>query len=197
MFYLRSETIQGYLAHKKQRPPRTLQQGYAWGPMAVLRGGAVSYERGRLCTPRPLKTTTLVFGLKSVTFYNLLLQLRARPPTFGSPSCSLLLSSLELSDTKVYEPYMRAQTASVGPGSGLVHARAHVSLQRPPFRNNSEAGRVQRERESECEGYFFRRCDLLKAFKLIISRSIAGSQRGRARRDRFPKPVTSFPRFLE
>ena len=38
--------IQGYLAHKKQRPPRTLQQEYAQGPMVVLRGGAVSYQRG-------------------------------------------------------------------------------------------------------------------------------------------------------
>ena len=36
--------VQGYLAHKKQRPPRTLQQEYTQGPMAVLGGGAVSYE---------------------------------------------------------------------------------------------------------------------------------------------------------
>ena len=38
--------LQGYLAHKKQRFPRTLEQDYAWGSMVVLRGGAVSYERG-------------------------------------------------------------------------------------------------------------------------------------------------------
>jgi len=35
-----------YLAHKKQRPPRILQQDYAQGPMVVLRSGVVSYERG-------------------------------------------------------------------------------------------------------------------------------------------------------
>ena len=39
-------TLQGYLAHKKQQPPRNLQQDYAQGPMAVLGGWAVSYERG-------------------------------------------------------------------------------------------------------------------------------------------------------
>ena len=32
-------TLQGYLAHKKLRPPRTLQQDYALGPMVVLGGG--------------------------------------------------------------------------------------------------------------------------------------------------------------
>ena len=37
--------VQGCLAHKKQRSPRTLQQDYAYGPMVVLKGGAVSYER--------------------------------------------------------------------------------------------------------------------------------------------------------
>ena len=34
-----------YLIHKKRPPCRTLQQGYAWGLMAVLGGGAVSYTR--------------------------------------------------------------------------------------------------------------------------------------------------------
>ena len=38
--------LQGYLAHKKERPPRTLQQDYVWGPTVVQGGGAVSYERG-------------------------------------------------------------------------------------------------------------------------------------------------------
>ena len=33
--------VQGYLAHAKQRPPRTLQEGYAEGPLMALRGGAV------------------------------------------------------------------------------------------------------------------------------------------------------------
>jgi len=30
--------LQGYLARKKLRPPRTLAQTYAWGPMLVLGG---------------------------------------------------------------------------------------------------------------------------------------------------------------
>jgi hypothetical protein len=38
--------LQGYLAHKKPPPPRTLQQAYAYGPVVVLGGGLVSYERG-------------------------------------------------------------------------------------------------------------------------------------------------------
>jgi len=38
--------LQGYLAHKKHPPPRTLQWDYTYGPIAVLGGGAVSYERG-------------------------------------------------------------------------------------------------------------------------------------------------------
>ena len=37
--------LHGYVAHKKQRPPRTLQKDYALGPMVVLGGGAASYER--------------------------------------------------------------------------------------------------------------------------------------------------------
>ena len=31
--------IQGYLADKKRRPPRTLQQDFSWGPMVALGGG--------------------------------------------------------------------------------------------------------------------------------------------------------------
>ena len=38
--------IQEYIAHKKQRPLRTLQEDYAQGPTVVLGGRAVSYERG-------------------------------------------------------------------------------------------------------------------------------------------------------
>ena len=38
--------VQGYLGHEKQCPPKTLQQDNASGPMAAIRGGAVSYERG-------------------------------------------------------------------------------------------------------------------------------------------------------
>jgi len=46
-----AEALQGYLAHKKTPPPRTLQEPYAWGPMVVLGGGAVSYERGTPVRP--------------------------------------------------------------------------------------------------------------------------------------------------
>jgi hypothetical protein len=36
-----------YVGHKRQRPSRTLQQKYASGPLAPLRGGgAVLNERG-------------------------------------------------------------------------------------------------------------------------------------------------------
>jgi hypothetical protein len=38
--------VQGYLAHKNLLPPRTIQYDYAEGPMVVLGGLAVSYERG-------------------------------------------------------------------------------------------------------------------------------------------------------
>ena len=40
--------LQGYLAHKKQRPPKTLQQEYAQGPTVVLR------ERKFLMSELPL-----------------------------------------------------------------------------------------------------------------------------------------------
>ena len=42
------EPQQGYLAHKKTPLPGTLQYAHALGPMVVLGGGAVSYERGIL-----------------------------------------------------------------------------------------------------------------------------------------------------
>ena len=38
--------VQGYLAHKNPPSPRTLQQDSTLGPMVVLGGGTVSYERG-------------------------------------------------------------------------------------------------------------------------------------------------------
>ena len=41
-----SASEQGYLAHNKPRPPRILQQDYAWGPTVVLGGRAVFHERG-------------------------------------------------------------------------------------------------------------------------------------------------------
>ena len=42
--------MQGYLAHKKQPPRRTLQKPYVQGPMVVL-GVGVSYERGTHVMP--------------------------------------------------------------------------------------------------------------------------------------------------
>jgi hypothetical protein len=50
----RSITLQGYLAHKKVQPPRTLEKAYAYGPVPILGGGAVSYEQG---TPVGLPTS--------------------------------------------------------------------------------------------------------------------------------------------
>ena len=41
-----STCVQGNFAHKKQRRPGTLHLACAQGPMVVLGGGAVSFERG-------------------------------------------------------------------------------------------------------------------------------------------------------
>jgi len=38
--------IQGYLAHKKRPPPRTLRHDYVQGHMVALGRGGVSHERG-------------------------------------------------------------------------------------------------------------------------------------------------------
>ena len=40
------EGLQGYLAHEKLPPPRTLQKIHAKGPMGVLGGWVFSFERG-------------------------------------------------------------------------------------------------------------------------------------------------------
>ena len=42
----RVATVQGYLAHKKHPPPRTLQWGCAQGPMVALGRGGGPCERG-------------------------------------------------------------------------------------------------------------------------------------------------------
>ena len=44
--HISSVRLQGYLAHLKTPPPRTLQKDYAWGPVVALGGGAVPSERG-------------------------------------------------------------------------------------------------------------------------------------------------------
>jgi len=87
--YTHPSPLQGYLAHKrKHRPrtlqqgPRTLQQGYAQGPIVVLGRWAVFYERGTHVTPAAPRTQNV--------------------------SSSLLLSSLELSETQVCGPQIRA-----------------------------------------------------------------------------------------
>ena len=38
--------VQGHLAHKKPPPNRTKQLAYAQGPMVVLGGGGLPYDRG-------------------------------------------------------------------------------------------------------------------------------------------------------
>ena len=49
-----SRWLQEYLAYKKTPHPGTLQKAYAYGPMVVLGGGAVSYESGTPVTGRDL-----------------------------------------------------------------------------------------------------------------------------------------------
>ena len=53
-------SIQGYLAHKKLCPARTVQKENIQGPVAVLRRGPVSHERG---TP-VITTQTLINCLR-------------------------------------------------------------------------------------------------------------------------------------
>ena len=48
--------VQGYLAHKKPYPPRTLQQAYAWGPMVFLGGLLFLMSEVPLCSPNPRNT---------------------------------------------------------------------------------------------------------------------------------------------
>ena len=40
------ESLQGYLAHEKRSPRRTLQQLYVWGPVVILGGWVFFHERG-------------------------------------------------------------------------------------------------------------------------------------------------------
>jgi hypothetical protein len=51
--------VQGYLAHKKQRPPRTLPKAYAQGPRAVPGGVAISHEQGTLVPEKTFKMRRL------------------------------------------------------------------------------------------------------------------------------------------
>ena len=67
--------LHGYLAHKEQRPPRTLQQDYAQGPTVVLWGLTISYERG---TPVGTSTSRKI---PDATFSKC--QLSENPSIFG------------------------------------------------------------------------------------------------------------------
>ena len=71
----RFQSAQGFLAHKKTPPPRTLQQEYAWGPMVGRRRGAVSDEQG---TP---------VGCASVLFKVSGFRLRVSGVVFCVPKC--------------------------------------------------------------------------------------------------------------
>ena len=46
-------TLQGYLAHKRPQPHRTLQKDYAYGPTAVLGGGPFLMSEVPLSTRSP------------------------------------------------------------------------------------------------------------------------------------------------
>ena len=54
-------TVQGYLAHKKQRPPKNLQGDYALEHMVSLGGWAFSCER---CTPVVINTAAMFAHLR-------------------------------------------------------------------------------------------------------------------------------------
>ena len=57
-----SEMVQGYLACKKETPPRTLQCAYVWGHMAVKGGGRFLSARvhGYLCRKKAPPPRTLL-----------------------------------------------------------------------------------------------------------------------------------------
>jgi len=62
-FGVSNETLQGYLGHEQHFPTRTLHQDFTQGPMVVLRGLAVSYERGTPVEGRNLSQLGADFGL--------------------------------------------------------------------------------------------------------------------------------------
>ena len=86
--------------------------------MAALRGGGGSYERGTPVPPaqqarlRPRRPSPGFIYLIRVLLFGVWrggLRDSAMPAGLHFFSSSLLLSSLELSDTNVYEPYIRAR----------------------------------------------------------------------------------------
>ena len=48
---MQPQTLQGYLAQKKQLPPLGPSQGHRHSPTLGSKGGVVSYERGTPCNP--------------------------------------------------------------------------------------------------------------------------------------------------
>ena len=76
--------VHGYLAHTKQRFPRTLQKDIAKGLMMVLGRGAVSYERGTLVQIRQLWSENEPAFTKVVRPYWDTLLIRT-PPPLGQP----------------------------------------------------------------------------------------------------------------
>ena len=60
--------VKGYLAQKKQRQPRTLQKGYALGPVVVLGGWVVSYERGTpVCGGASMAAANVIYWMAKRT----------------------------------------------------------------------------------------------------------------------------------
>ena len=56
------QTLQGYLAHKKLRPPLGLPQGPRHSPTVGSYGGAISYERSTPVPPQdPLRQQESLF----------------------------------------------------------------------------------------------------------------------------------------
>ena len=86
--------LQGYLAHKKTLTPIGPRQGPMYSPTVGSEEGGVSYERGA-----PVRELVVIPALRSV---------------------SLLLSNLELSDTKVHEPQVRARLRTAAHLSGVI-----------------------------------------------------------------------------
>ena len=93
------QRVQRYLAHEKQRPPRTLQWEYVYGPMAALREEALFNEQGTPRSAARLSThpvhVSLPFSLSISLF--LPVYISTPPPPLPSVSLSLSFSRSSLS----------------------------------------------------------------------------------------------------
>ena len=93
-------------------PPLDPPEGLRHSPTVGSQNKAISYERG---TPVLLSAPSSLLSCphpKSVSLLDDNHQYRA-PPLGSFSSSSLLLSSLELRDPRVYEPYIRARLGTV------------------------------------------------------------------------------------